>query len=269
MAKILLEGEGQSSVSDEQLKNFYQEFRDAMHTKEDIQIQNGTETVTTSIQTGVRETLGENPKLKSGDEEIIKSIVSFWNPGEKKGNYFSIKENSSDFGTKDGIPLDLDFVKACQARAETNGDIVIMCGVNVDSLGDKGVLEHPDKYAPKPMSCHAKSSYFGFTKGLVPSNPEFSRQNIAADENALESAKKDVAHSRKNGGVDYHLKLSIGDKEYYIYQGKFKIGNEEYRYQVALQDGNASEDTVKETVLDNIKKVIQLFLSMQKIQTVS
>lgn len=93
-------------------------------------------------------------------------------------------------------------------------------------------------------------------RGLVPSNPEFSRQNIATDESALESAKKDVEHSRKNGGVDYHLKLSIGDKEYYIYQGKFKIGNEEYRYQVALKDEIKDESAIEKAALEAVKSNI-------------
>jgi hypothetical protein len=98
------------------------------------------------------------------------------------------------------------FAQAC-AVAARNGSIFIMRGVNPSSLGEGGVLTHPERYAPKPMTCHAKSSEFGFTKGLVPANPQFSRPAYANTSGKLyQNACGDVLETL---GLDLPLDVVI------------------------------------------------------------
>jgi hypothetical protein len=135
------------------------------------------------------------------------------------------------------------FAQACSESAG-QGSIFIMRGVNPSSLGKGGVLEHPDRYAPKPMTCHAKSSYFGFTKGLVPVNPQFSRPDYVDKEGVkYQQALDDVKHTlgvKMQGtaeGRPLHLKVQINGQECHVYQGTFKgRSGGDYRYQIAIPD---------------------------------
>jgi hypothetical protein len=147
------------------------------------------------------------------------------------------------------IPMDRGFAQACAASA-TRGSVFIMRGVNKDSLGANGILLSPDSRAPKPMTCHAKSSEFGFTKGLVPANPQFPRPAyVDTSGTKYQGAFQDVNKTlgRTEGCTDpitagvgstegkaLHLKVKINNKDCYVYQGTFKgtNNNKIYRYQM-------------------------------------
>ena len=160
----------------------------------------------------------------------------------------------SIFSSEGGqIPMDRGFAEACAASA-SNGHIFIMRGVNKDSLGENGVLLQPDSRAPKPMTCHAKSSYFGFTKGLVPANPQFSRPDYVNTEgDKYQQALRDVKHTLGEAmagteeGAPLHLKVRINNEDCHVYQGTFQGSDgKTYRYQVAIPDGtDASPDEIR------------------------
>jgi hypothetical protein len=169
---------------------------------------------------------------------------------------FSIEEGN--FGAGQPIPcMDHGFAQAC-SRAAGQGSIFIMRGVNPDSLGEGGVLTHPERYAPKPMTCHAKSSYFGFTKGLVPANPQFSRPDYVNTAGAkYQQALNDVQHTLGSDmkgtaeGSPLHLKVTINHEECFVHQGTFSKDGTTYRYQVAIPNGTDASPTEIRNRLQN------------------
>jgi hypothetical protein len=165
-----------------------------------------------------------------------------------------------------GIPMDKGFAEACAASA-ARGSIFIMRGVNKDSLGTNGVLLSPDSRAPKPMTCHAKSSEFGFTKGLVPANPQFSRpayvdKNGAKYQGAFQDVNKTLGRAEGRAdpitaddgtaeGKALHLKMTINSQECHVYQGTFQKGGTTYRYQVAVP-ANTPADNIQQAIQDRL-----------------
>jgi hypothetical protein len=151
--------------------------------------------------------------------------------------------------------MDYRFAQACSVAAE-NGSIFIMRGVNPSSLGANGVLLSSDSRAPKPMTCHAKSSEFGFTKGLVPANPQFScPAYVNKDGDKYKGAFKDVnktlgraedcedpitAGVKSTEGKALHLKMPINGQDCHVYQGIFQKNSITYRYQVAIPADNTN-----------------------------
>lgn len=271
----------QNNVSLGRKEAFYQAFRTEMSEVWGVpkMLDNG-EIKIQKVQPGVIETLGANPELGKikGDDGFLKKVKEA-NPKNTAGTCFKIEEEcaaensaksqnvvkiNKKIGTKD-IPFDPGFIEAARKQAARD-NIVIMCGVNPDSLGNKGVLVRSDRYAPKPMTCHAKSSYFGFTKGLVPVNQKFSRRNIAVNEEEKKKSDKDVDYSKEHGGQEYPLEVSVeGDATNLcpVYQGEFSQGEIRYRFQVAMLNGkdnisDASE--VEKAVIDAIKNKISKIL---------
>jgi hypothetical protein len=173
---------------------------------------------------------------------------------EKIRDEQSFRIETENFGADRIIPrMNHGFAQAC-SRAAEQGSIFIMRGVNPDSLGKGGVLTHPERYAPKPMTCHAKSSYFGFTKGLVPANPQFSRPDYVNTEgDKYRQALNDVKHTLGEAmagteeGSPLHLKVPIEQQECSVYQGTFSKDGTNYRYQVAIPAGT-SADAVQQAI---------------------
>ncbi|MDR0445409.1 MAG: hypothetical protein LBG98_04000 [Puniceicoccales bacterium] len=111
--------------------------------------------------------------LSADDQKILKCKANTRMEGIRTNQNQTFPIVSGNFKADGVIPrMDYGFAQACATSAQ-NGSTFIMRGVNPSSLGDGGALTHPERYAPKPMTCHAKSSEFGFTKGLVPANPQF------------------------------------------------------------------------------------------------
>jgi hypothetical protein len=192
-------------------------------------------------QNGVQLTTGMYLQCLSGDAQgTLISAANTRMSRIRTNQTFQIA--SENFGAGKAISsMDCGFAEACSKSAE-NGSIFIMRGVNPDSLGEGGVLVNPGRYAPKPMTCHAKSSYFGFTKGLVPANPQFSRPDyVDTTGGKYQQALKDVQHTLGPDmigtaeGVPLHLKGTIDQQECFVYQGTFQgIDDKTYRYQVAI-----------------------------------
>ncbi|MDR3143242.1 MAG: hypothetical protein LBT57_00025, partial [Puniceicoccales bacterium] len=209
----------------------------------------------TILQNGVQLTTGEY-LLRLGDpnSEIHAGLIRKAQDrmdGIRTRQTISIEsENFQAGGT--GPRMDYGFARACSKAAE-QGAVFIMRGVNPFSLGEGGVLADPDRYAPKPMTCHSKSSEFGFTKGLVPVNPQFSRpayvdtsgskyQGAFRDVNETLGRNKNcraiiTAGTGSAEGKALHLKRRINDEECHVYQGTFNgTDGKIYRYQVAIPD---------------------------------
>jgi hypothetical protein len=139
----------------------------------------------------------------------------------------------------------------------------------VDSLGEGGVLKYPERYAPRPMTCHAKSSYFGFTRGLMPANPQFSRPDYidttgAKYQRALEDVNKTLGRGEgctdlvttgvgSAEGKALHLKVKINGEDCYIYQGTFKgTDDQTYCYQVAIP-ANTPTDEIQQKIQNKLQ----------------
>ncbi|MDR2603191.1 MAG: hypothetical protein LBC11_01350 [Puniceicoccales bacterium] len=221
---------------------FYAKFREEMSKT--------TESNQTEKAVGVRETFGDN--LRENEAFITKARAL--NKRLLKENICPITDEKPLQIEGEPIPLDRNFIKACKKQATSLSSIMIMCKVNPDSLGDRGVLANPGRYAPKPISCHAKSSYFGFTKGLVPTNPKFSRYKFISDTDACNDAMADVKHSTIAGGVAMHLMVSIDEQDHFVYQGTFSAGGKVYRYQIALKDADAPAEKITAAVKNALKE---------------
>jgi hypothetical protein len=206
------------------------------------------------LNDGAQETL--KAKANTRMQQIRQTQASCINTAD----IFASETNSQGIPGK--IPMDRKFAEACAASA-ARGSVFIMRGVNKDSLGENGVLLHPECRAPKPMTCHAKSSEFGFTKGLVPANPQFSRPAYV-DKNGdkYKGAFKDVNRTlgRTEGckdpitagvgsteGKALHLKVKINSQDCHVYQGTFQKNGITYRYQVAIP-ADTPADAIQQTV---------------------
>lgn len=145
------------------------------------------------------------------------------------------QELQTDEAKKKQILMDEPFIEACKIAAAA-GSIVIQRSVNAESLGEKGVFSPNQQYLPKPRSCHAKSSYFGFSQGLVPANPCFSRGKYIPRGNnraSYEGAMSDIQSTLSNPKEGCLIHLMKQDRP--IYQGTFNESGKTYRYQVALR----------------------------------